>query len=119
MYYHVWLRVEGGSQAVPNLTRAAALADVVVPFINKQVRLVDYCGPDTAVLNFAHVAYLAVLETEDELPPQDAGAQGLYTSLVNNTRANCTRQLLQEAWASRAEDGSKSLIQRALAPPRH
>ncbi len=119
MYYHAWFRVEGGSQAIPNLTRAKLLSDVVVPFINKHVRVVDYHATDDAILNFSGVAYLVVMETDERLVGTQASAAELYVASANRLYKNCTREILEEAWTSRAEEGLKSLIQRALAPPKH
>jgi hypothetical protein len=52
-------------------------------------------------------------------PLDDSSAQGVYAATVGGRHENCTRQLLDEAILSRAEDGARSLIEYALKPPQH
>ncbi len=118
MYYHAWLRLEGGSHSLPNFSRDTIQSSVVVPFINKQVKWVPY-GAHGAILNFSAVTYLAVVETAEKLEGPNAGAQALHLAVMNGTLRNCTHEILEEAWTSRADEGAKSLIQRALEPPKH
>jgi hypothetical protein len=119
MYYHAWLRLEGGSQTWANLRRDSVISDVIVPFINRQVAPVQYGERRdiVAVLNFGSAAYLSVVRSAE--PLKDPSAHAVYTATVGGTCENCTRELLDEAVLTRAEDGARSLIEYALKPPQH
>ncbi len=119
MYYHAWLRLEGGSQTWANLRRESVISEVIVPFINRQVVPVQYGERRdiVAVLNFGSAAYLSVVRSAAPLP--DSSGHGVYMATVSGGHENCTRELLDEAVLSRAEDGARSLIERALKPPQH
>ena len=119
MYYHAWLRLEGGSQTWANLHRVNVIDDVVVPYINRQIVPVQYGERRdvVAVLNFGSAAYLSVVRSPR--PLQDTSPQGVYAATINGEHDNCTRELLDEAVLSRADDEeAKSLIQYALKPPK-
>ena len=117
MYYHAWLRLEGGSQTWANLGRESVISEVIIPYINRQVVPVQYGERRdiVAVLNFGSAAYLSVIRSPN--PLEEPNTQGVYMATVSGNYENCTRELLDEAVLSRADDGARSLIEYALKPP--
>ena len=112
MYYHAYLRLEGGFQWWANLSQAELIADIVLPFANRQIRTVRY-GGGQALLNFGGAVYLRLFKSEGKAPEPDVG--DWVRTGANPAIRDCTTEILGLAPVDRAGPASRSVLEIPLS----
>jgi len=114
MYYHAVIRFPNVKEFWSNQEYDDLLRTIVVPYINKQVRLVNR-SYGTVVLNFGAANLLSVFRTSNEL--QDDFEKVWEKSLWSDGQFkenDCTAQIVEEALSMRWAVRARSPIEKAL-----
>lgn len=114
MYYHALIRTEGGGFIKPNMSREKLIAEILIPYINLQVELVDYGNSEKVLLNYGSTSYLRIAKSEEQIfegfkIPGDLpkGAEG------------CTQEVIEETLIEKSDSDGKSLLQMSFLPSKN
>jgi nucleoside 2-deoxyribosyltransferase len=117
VFYHVVLEITPNSPAQTwwNLTADELRADVLVPFVNRQV--IETSGPAGAeVFNMASASFVLVLKTAEALEEDpDQGEPSELSDMGWRAAHNCTAEFLGELKVIGASPDSRSLLQHSLS----
>ena len=118
MYYHCYLTINGGGHSWFNIELEALLDAVIIPYINKQVVLVNVKG-GRGILNLSSVSYVQVYKTEKELPATTEEEKQATIGDIGSGKFKdneCTREIIDRVLQSRKVQDIKSTLQKQFLP---
>lgn len=115
MQYHAKVELAGKAQFFWNLPQSEMVADLLVPFINGQVRLVKR-GGQKRILNMKSVHVITVYRTPDEIAPPVGKKIPAEFKSSGFADCECTEDILNEVQLLAASESAKSMLERAFAP---
>jgi nucleoside 2-deoxyribosyltransferase len=111
MYYHALIRTEGGGFTFSNMSFENLLNDVLIPYINSQVKLVDYRNSEKVLVNYGSASYLRIAKSKEKIFEgfQIAGA-------LPRGAEDCTKEIIEETQIENSHQNRKSLLQMSFLP---
>src|ERR1044072_8274587 len=118
MFYHATLQFEGIAQTWSNYEKNDIVKDLLIPFINGQVIVIDRDG-ERRILNMKNVTLLTVYKTQEwlELPIESDGENPNYglvdeDVLEKALKGNeCTDEIVNEVRSTEAIQPMRSILQ--------
>ncbi len=117
MWYHATAHYGTRKRHWWNRRRDDLVADVLVPFASRQVRVLTRAGKPS-VFNFGAVEYLTILKTRGKLsrgPKGAVPAELKQQSFIDEN--NATKEFVEEIRLLSSAQASRSLIQSSLETP--
>mgnify|MGYP000965611467 CR=1 FL=1 len=119
MWYHAIAHYGARSRYWWNRTRETLAADVVIPFITKQVVTATRQGVNS-LFNFGTVDYVTVVKSKEKLKRSASGKTPSELSDQAFIKANeATQEFIAELKLGAAPTRERSLMQMALTPPQN
>ncbi len=117
MWYHAVTDFGEKSRYWWNRTRESFVADIIVPFVSKQVKIAKRRGSKT-LFNFGSISYLTVIKTERKLKRP---AEGLHPTEFDDPEFvavhTATEEFLDEIKILAASPPSRSILQQSVGKP--
>lgn len=116
MYYHALCSVPGGQKFWRvNNDIGTILADLVIPFINKQV-VETRMGVGRAIVNLGMVSTIQLFKSEEAIKEVKDEAIVAILKSPEFKKKECTQEIVDLGLLNKSSVDSKSLIQTALGP---
>ena len=116
MYYHAKIEYEGKSHHWWNRSKDGLIKDLLIPYVNGQVVLVNRNG-HKSLLNMRSVSFITVYKTNERLHKPAGKGHPLELDTDEFMENACTAEIMGEIQIEHATTSSRSILQKALAPP--
>jgi nucleoside 2-deoxyribosyltransferase len=115
MYYHAKFEYEGKSHRWWNHTKDKLMADLLIPFINGQIILINRKG-HKSILNMKNVTHVTVYRTPKKLAKPAGIGHPVEFDTGKIDKFECTAEIVKELKVEHAAASTRSILQKTLTP---
>lgn len=121
MFYHTRFEYAGKSHHWWNRTKENLMTNLLIPFINGQIILINRGKHKTqyrSILNMKNVTHVTVYRTHKQLlvPKGKRHPEEFDTDEINDF--DCTAKIIKELRIEHAVTSTRSILQKAFSPPK-